>query len=125
MRTPIKMKKELRPALAKNITKARKAKRWSQYKAASMLGISRQKLASYEEGRATFLASQLPMFAQILGVTNLISFLENPDFDPRNQEKEYIISCLTPLEMRYEKADERSRQIVDIALGIGKEMVTC
>lgn len=119
------MKKELRPTFAKNLIKARKSLKWNQYKAAAMLGITRQAYASYEEGRANPDLSTLPLIAYTFKITNVIAFLENEDFKYHNQDGGFEIELNTPLEEKYQAATPTARRIVDLTLGIGNEAVTC
>lgn len=123
------MKKNERPIFAQNLIKARKAqnagKGWNQTKAADLLGISRKAYSSYEEGRAVPPLNTLPTIAHVFGISNIISFLENPHFVHHHQEREFTIHYESPLEKRYASAPSKERKIVDLALGIGTEEVTC
>lgn len=119
------MKKELRPPFAKNLIKAREALKWNQHKAADMLGVTRQAYASYEEGRAIPTIAMLPIIAYTLKITNVISFLENENFNYRNQDGGFEIEISTPLQEKYQAATPTARRIVDLTLGIGNEAVTC
>jgi transcriptional regulator with XRE-family HTH domain len=119
------MKEDEKPAFARNLRKARHVKKWSQDKAADLLGINRSSYSSYEEGRAFPRPQVLPTIAHVLEITNILSFLENPDFDPRHQNKEYTTQYDSPLEKMYACAGEKEKRIVDLALGIGTKEVTC
>lgn len=121
----MKKNKAERPPFAKNLVKARKANRWSQTKAADMLGINRSTYASYEEGRAQPILALLPTLISVLGITNMQSFLENQEFNYHEQGEEYSIEYQSPMEKKYALAPEANRKIVDLALGIGTEAVTC
>lgn len=119
------MKKEQRPPFAKNLTKARKAHSWNQNKAADMLGIPRKTYGAYEEGRAHPSLKILPTIVSVFGITNLLAFIEDVNFSYYDQDKEFTVEYQSPLEKIYANAPERDRKIVDMALGIGVEAVTC
>lgn len=119
------MKKEERSPFANNLRQAREAKGWIQHKAADLLGIPRTTYGSYEEGRALPSIKVLRTILHIYGITNILSFLENPDFNYQDQDKQFTIEYQSPLEKIYANASERNRKIVDAALGIGVEEITC
>lgn len=119
------MKKEQRPAYAVNLRKARKALGWNREKASVMLGIPPSTFGSYEEGRAKPGIDLLPKFAHVLGIANILSFLENYAFDYHQQDKGFTISVQSDLENIYANAPARDREVVDMLLGIGVKKVTC
>lgn len=121
----ITMKKNERPTFAKNLTKARKANGWNQTKAAHMLGIKLKTYQKYEEGVSLPALDTLATLVHIFGVTNIVSFLENPSYSFYHQDMEFTVNYESPLEKIYAAAPEKERQIVDIALGIGAKEVTC
>jgi len=123
------MKKNERPIIAQNLIKARKAqdngKGWNQTKTADLLGVSRKVYSSYEEGRAVPPIGKLSTIVHVFGITNVMAFLENPSFTIHNQDRAFTIQYESPLEKRYASAAAKERKIVDLALGIGIEEVTC
>jgi len=119
------MKKELRPVLSQNLIKARNALRWTQKKAADMLGVQQKAYAAWEEGRANPDLKLLPLIAYNFKVYNLLAFLENTEFDPANQDEGWTIELATPLEEKYREAPAAAQAIVDLALGIGTEPLVC
>lgn len=121
----MKMKKADRPPFAKNLSKARKAFGWTQAKAADMLGVTRSAYGSYEEGRAQPVLGMFTTFISVLGISNLQAFIENPDFDYWGQDREYTVEFQSPMEKKYAAAPNAARKIVDLALGIGTEALTC
>lgn len=110
-----------RPIFARNIIKARRALGWSQEKASKLLGITHKALGSYEEGRAQPELKMIPTFVTVYGITNVIAFLENPDFSHHDQDKEFTVAYESPLEKMYHSAPAKERKIVDLALGIIEE----
>lgn len=119
------MKKEERPPYAINLRKARKALGWNREKTADLLGIAWSTYGSYEEGRARPGIDLLPKFARVLGITNVLSFLENPAFVYQEQEREFTVTFQSDLENIYANAPARDRELVDMLLGIGLKKVTC
>lgn len=118
------MKKQENVIFAQNLTKSRHALGWSQSKAADMLGITRAAYGAYEEGRALPALRTLPHLSSTFAIIHILAFLENPDFDYFEQEKEYTVTYDSALEKRYAEADPQKRKIVDAALGIGIDCVT-
>lgn len=106
-----------------NLVKMRRSLGWTQQKAADLIGIKCKTYQSYEEGRAVPSVLLLPTVATVMKITDIIAFVENPDFDPADQEAQYSVAFESGLQKLYDGAGPRIQKMVDLALGIGVEAV--
>lgn len=98
----------MRP-LAKNIREVRRMKNWSQETAATIIGISRPTLGSYEEDRAQPPAEVLIKICNAFGVTDIPTFVNG------SIKGELEIS---PFEQLFNKLDPRSKKAVEVLMGM-------
>lgn len=102
-----------------NLKKARALKGWTQQATADQLGIKLNAYQAYEEGRATPGAYGLVDLVRIFGITDLVGFLTDRDFDisTMDQRKEITKGGLE-LQRNYSIAPIRDKLAVNILLGL-------
>lgn len=102
---------------AKNMVKAREYFNLTQDNAAKMLGITRSKLGSYEEGRGTPDYNMLVKIAANYSITNLQPFISDENFIMSDQGGTSL-TRLSEMEMKFRKAPEKVRTAVKVLLEI-------
>lgn len=111
----------MKKTFAANLKKVRKHLGWkSSQIAANRLLIKRPRYQAYEEARCMPSAEGLIHMASVMGITNLIGFISDPNFDYRNQESGRPFGD-PRLQANYRAASERDRKLVDQILEMPTE----
>ena len=66
-------------------------------------------------------AEGLVHMAQVMGITNLLAFLSDPNFDYRNQDAVPRAKSESAIQANYRIASERDKKLVDLILGIPQQ----
>lgn len=112
----------MKKVFATNLRKVRKLLGWkSSQIAAKNLAIKRATYQSYEEGRCLPSAEGLVHLAEVMGVTNLLAFLSDPNFDYRNQDAVPRAKTESALQANYRVASERDKKLVNEILSIPQQ----
>lgn len=112
----------MKKVFATNLRKVRHQLGWKNSGvAARHLGIPRPTYQAYEEGRSMPFAEGAVHMAQVMGITNLLAFLSDPNFDYRNQDILTKARNESPVQSNYRLASERDKKLVDQILGIPVE----
>lgn len=105
-----------------NLRKAREFNGWTQEMAAKKINIKRSAYGAWEEGRGCPAFPALVRIVQVFRITDLVGFLENEQFDIKQQLPAVIkpanIEPITNLEKQYAAAGIRERLAVNILLGL-------
>jgi DNA-binding XRE family transcriptional regulator len=109
----------MKKVFAANLKKVRRHLGWkSSLVASKNLGIKRPRYQAYEEARALPTIECFVNMCEVMGITNPLAFLADPNFDYRNQDVSKRSPTEQPVITKYRLADERDRKLVDQILGI-------
>lgn len=110
----------MKDIFGKNLKKMRERNGWTQAKAAAEIGVGRPAYGAWEEGRSFPSQIDLVRVAKTYRITDLVGFIENEHFDPKNQGAIFSLSnkLAEDLLRRYKSADERIRMAIDLLIGM-------
>lgn len=112
----------MKKAFATNLRKVRQQLGWKTSRiAAGHLGIPRPTYQAYEECRSMPSAQGVVHMAKVMGITNLVAFLSDPNFDYRKQDSVTKEKTESAVQANYRLASERDKKLIDQILGISQE----
>lgn len=112
----------MKKIFAANLVKVRHQLGWKTSRvAANRLGIPRPTYQAYEEKRSMPSAEGLIHMANVMGITNIIGFLSDPNFDYRKQDVLPGRRNESPVLANYRLLSVRDKKLVDQLLGMPEE----
>lgn len=109
----------MKKIFAANLVKVRHQLGWKTSRvAATHLGIPRSTYQAYEEKRSMPNGEGLVRMANVMGITNLVAFISDPNFDYRKQDIFPGPKNESPVLTNYRLLSERDKKLVDQLLGI-------
>jgi DNA-binding XRE family transcriptional regulator len=108
----------MKSVFARNMHRIRSHHQYTQEQSAKIIGISRQALGSYEEGRAEPSIENLFKICKGYGIADVGNFLWNPEFLLEKGSSAESIYPQTLVEARYRSLRGNVKEAVNILLGI-------